>query len=510
MSLISESNKRWWVFASFAFIFIIINLDMTVVNVALPTIAQEMHSTMAEMQWIINIFTLIMTSSLIIFGNLCRKYGALRIYIVGNIVFLTGSLLCGIAINETTLIGARVIQAIGIAAVFNPCFVIPMKYFSTNERGFVVSCIVSVSGIAQAIGPNVGGLLVEHFNWRWVFLLNVPLSLITIFMSRWICDPDGPINETMKIDYRSSLFLTLSITLLLVGFNNVDNWGFTSSKFLLSLGAAVVSTILFVFSQRNQKDKTINFSLFKNPAYGANIAIRFFFMYSFFVVLFVVPFYLQNIQEMSPSQSALVLIALSGTFGFFSPFAGKICDRVGVKTPAYASMIIAVVAFTLMAFTRPNSSIYLTIVSLFGIGLATSLIMPANARATTLILPNEQLASGLSFYTTAGFLGGAIGVGLSVSIQSTLSRWHFMKNTAQLGVKFSSQTTEQLKLIASGTHPISFVSKYVSPNQVEQVKTLVKNSYMQGYSFTAWTLCLLCLICLAAAFVLANTSHSTK
>ncbi|OGT53557.1 MAG: hypothetical protein A3F17_00030 [Gammaproteobacteria bacterium RIFCSPHIGHO2_12_FULL_41_15] len=494
MSLVTTTNKRWWIFSSFALVFIIINLDLTIVNVALPTIARAMHSTLSQMQWVMNIFTLVMTCLIIIFGNLCDKYGSVRVYIWGNVLFMLGSLVSGISLNEPMLIAARIVQAAGMASIFTPCMLIPLSYFPDNQRGFIISCILSVSGISMAIGPNVGGLILEHLSWRWIFFINVPLGIITIFMTRRLCEKDT-VNNAKQIDYLSSIFLTITITLMLVGFNNMNGWGLNSARFVATMAGSAIAATAFVFSQKNKATKTIDFSTFKIRSYWSVFCIRLLFSYCFFVVLFITPFYLQNIMEMTPSQSALILIFMSGTFGFMSPFVGRMCDRVGIAGPAKISTLAAIFGFAIMAFIGPHSSIYLTIISLFCIGFATALIVPSTARVITHVLPKDKAGNGLAVYFTAGFLGGSIGIGLSVSILAMISRNFFLKTLKQFNITLPSDVLNSLLQVVNGTHPVTYVSQYVDAVHLEKIKAIVKLSYMQGYSFTAWTMCGFCVLC---------------
>lgn len=503
-SLVTESNKKWWVFASFALVFVIINLDLTIVNVALPTIGFDMHSTLAQMQWVINVFTMVLACLLIIFSNICQRYGAVKVYIVGNLLFLMGSVLSGMSMSESMLIGARIIQAIGMAAIFNPCFMIPLSYFPESRKGFLVSCIISISGISMAIGPNIGGFIIEYFNWRWIFFLNVPLCIATILMTRWLCG-SSETNKSIKIDYVSSALLSLGITALIYALNNMNAWGACSVHFISVLFGSIISLLLFTYSQHNKQHKTIDFSIFRNKTYSIVITIRVLFLYSFFVVLFVSPFYLQNIQGMSPSKSALILAFLSGTFGLLSPFVGKVCDRVGFIWPTRISMVVATIGFGLMATIGMNSSIYFTIVSYVLIGMAAAIVMSATAGISTRVLPIEKVGNGMAVYFTAGLLGGTAGVGLSISMMSMLSRIKFEKIIHTIPIVLPNNAISTLEKIASGTQPIGYINGLVANKDLQQIGGIVKSCYLHGYSITSLSLCLLCFLGLVLSFKLRNT-----
>src|SRR3977135_997705 len=184
--IFAEENKKWWTLAAVAFGLFMIMLDNTIVNVALPSIQRSLHMSISSLEWIVPACALTFAALLITGGKLGDLYGRRKMFIAGLVVFTLASLACGLAPNAGFLIGARAVQGVG-AALMNPATLsIITATFPPKERGQAIGIWAGVSALALAIGPLIGGLIVDNINWHWIFYVNVPVGVVGIIVSRWV------------------------------------------------------------------------------------------------------------------------------------------------------------------------------------------------------------------------------------------------------------------------------------------------------------------------------------
>src|SRR5258706_8215631 len=181
--IFAEENKKWWTLAAVSFGLFMIMLDNTIVNVALPSIQRSLHMSISSLEWIVTAYALTFAALLITGGKLGDLYGRKRMFIAGLVVFTLASLACGLAPNAAFLIGARAVQGVG-AALMNPATLsIITATFPPKERGQAIGIWAGVSALALAIGPLIGGLIVDNINWHWIFYVNVPVGIVGIVVS---------------------------------------------------------------------------------------------------------------------------------------------------------------------------------------------------------------------------------------------------------------------------------------------------------------------------------------
>src|ERR1700709_2217551 len=184
--IFAEENKKWWTLMAGAVGLFMIMLDNTVVNVALPSIARDLKISISELEWIVTGYALVFAALLITGGKLADMFGRRKIFVIGLAVFSLSSLACGLAPNAGFLIGARAVQGVG-AALMNPATLsIITATFPPKERGQAIGIWAGVSALARAIGPLIGGLIVDNINWHWIFYVNVPVGVVGVLVSRWV------------------------------------------------------------------------------------------------------------------------------------------------------------------------------------------------------------------------------------------------------------------------------------------------------------------------------------
>jgi len=198
--IFAEENKKWWTLAAVAFGLFMIMLDNTIVNVALPSIERSLHMSISSLEWIVTAYALTFAALLITGGKLGDLYGRRKMFMAGLVVFTLASLACGLAPNAGFLIGARAVQGVG-AALMNPATLsIITATFPPKERGQAIGIWAGVSALALAIGPLIGGLIVDNINWHWIFYVNVPVGVVGVLVSRWVIAESRDTSHEQSID----------------------------------------------------------------------------------------------------------------------------------------------------------------------------------------------------------------------------------------------------------------------------------------------------------------------
>src|SRR6188474_301217 len=279
--IFAEENRKWWTLGAVAFGLFMIMLDNTVVFVALSAIQSDLGISTSELEWVVDGYALTFAVLMLTGGKLADMLGRRRIFIVGLAIFTASSLACGLATGATMLIGARVIQGVG-SALMNPATLsIITATFPPRQRGTAIGIWVGVSAMALAIGPLVGGLLTESFNWSWIFFINVPVGILGIIVARLVIDESRDESKEQRLD--------------LPGLIEANTYGWTSGRILASFIVAAVALVLFVVLEHRQRVPMLDLSLFRNSTFAGANTVMLLVALAMFGMFFFNSLYLQRV-----------------------------------------------------------------------------------------------------------------------------------------------------------------------------------------------------------------------
>src|SRR3954467_10047049 len=267
--LFTPELRKWWTLFAVAFGLFMIMLDNTVVNVALPSIREDLGISISELEWIVNGYALTFGVLLLSGGKLADMFGRRRIFMVGLVIFTASSFFCGFANSAGVLIGARVIQGSG-AALMNPATLsIIVATFPPRQRGTAIGIWAGVSAMALAIGPLVGGAITEHVNWSWVFYINVPIGILGLVAARLFID-ESKDTSAQRLDLPGLVTSAIGLVALTYALieSNGGGWGYPAV-----LGVFVVAAVFligFVLLERHQRLPMLDLSLFRNSTFAAS------------------------------------------------------------------------------------------------------------------------------------------------------------------------------------------------------------------------------------------------
>ncbi|MEV6844316.1 MFS transporter [Actinoplanes sp. NPDC051411] len=388
-------------------------IDATVVNIALPMIGRDLHSSAAGLQWTVNGYALSLAALVLLGGSLGDRLGRKRIFMIGVAWFAASSLLCGLAPNIGLLVGARVLQGIGGALLTPGALAILEASFVAGDRARAIGAWSGLGGIGGALGPFLGGWLVELGNWRYIFLINVPLAVLVLAVAaRHVPESRSPM-ATQKFDVAGVLTGAIGLGGLTYGFTAWTAHGPGDPAVLISLVAGVAGLVAFVLGERRSKHPMLPLDIFRSKAFsGANL-VTFLVYAANGGVFFLVVVNLQVVAGFSPLTSGIALLPVTVLMLLLSARSGALGQKIGPRIPMTAGPIICAVALLLMSRIGPGTS-YVTgvlpAVIIFGLGLC-ALVAPLTSTALgSLDDMHAGIASGVNnaVARAAGLLSVAI------------------------------------------------------------------------------------------------------
>ena len=414
--IFAEENKKWWTLGAVAFGLFMIMLDNTIVNVALPAIEHSLHMSISSLEWIVTAYALTFAALLITGGKLGDMFGRRKMFIVGLVVFTLASLACGLAPSAGFLIGARAVQGIG-AALMNPATLsIITATFPPKERGQAIGIWAGVSALALAIGPLLGGLIVDNINWHWIFYVNVPVGVVGIVVSYFFIKESRDTSHEQSIDLPGLVTSGAALLALSYALIEGNNRGWTSPEILgLFVGAAVLLAV-FIQLELRQRLPMLDLSLFKIGSFvGANL-VAMLVSLGMFGVFFYISLYVQNVLGYSPTKAGAIFLPMTILIILVAPIAGKLSDRVGSRWLMGAGMSILGVSLLLYQRIGLHTGFWSLLPQLLLGGIGMALTMSPMTSAAMGSVPIDKAGVGSGVLNSFRQVGGSLGIALMGAI----------------------------------------------------------------------------------------------
>lgn len=398
---------------------LIVSMDATIVNVAIPAIRTDLHAGPAQLQWVVDVYTIVLASLLILSGATGDRFGRRRIFQIGLTVFAIGSVLCSLAPSIDMLIAARFVQGIG-GSMLNPVALslISQVFTGRVERARALGMWGAVVGISMALGPTVGGLLIEYVGWRAVFWINLPICAAAIILTA-VFVPESKSATMRSIDPIGQLLAVAFLFGVVFTLIEGPGKGWTSP---LVLGVAVSSTVAFVaflYYESRRSDPFIDLRFFRSiPFASATLtAVSAFAAWGAF--LFVMSLYLQTERHFTPMQTGLIYLPIAVGALVFSPLSGRLVGRFGARPSLLTAGVLITAASVMLTFLTATTPVWelLVVFTVFGIGF--SMVNAPVTNAAVSGMPLDRAGAAAAVTSTSRQVGVCIGVALCGSLTGT-------------------------------------------------------------------------------------------
>lgn len=462
-------------------------LDGTILNTALPALQHSLHATSAGLQWAVDGYVLLRCGSLFICGSIGDRYGRRRTFDVGLVMFIGGSLACGLAPNMGALIACRCFQGLG-SAVLTPSSlaIITNTFVDQKRRAMAVAIWSATTGLSMGIGPLLGGYLVENYGWRSVFLVNVPVGLVALVATRILSESKA--ERPLPFDFPGQLSIAGSLFLLTYGLISAPISSWTSPITLLVFFGAAGLLCAFIVIERRSIQPMLPLALFKNRAVTGSFTLAIIAFLAMGSFLFFNTLYLQEVRGYSPFHAGLLILPTTAVGLVLSPISGHLTGTRGARLPTTVATIFTTGGMAILAVTlRVDTPILVLMLAYLFIGFGQGLVNPPLTNAAVSGLPRDQAGVAGAITTTARQIGTNLGIALVgavvFSISGRLNASQHVTNRALTslhgglnfitGVRYGDLVAAVLSLVSIAIAYVAFAPHHAGTYDTKTGQTII-------------------------------------
>ena len=415
--MVASENKKWFALALLSAVQFMVVLDIAIVNVALPSIQVDLGFSQQNLQWVISAYALVFGGFLLLGGRSADLLGRRRIFMLGLVAFTIGSLICGLAWSEESLIGARAIQGLGAAAISPAALAILMTTFAEGrERNIALGVWGGVGGFGAAAGVLLGGVLTDALSWEWIFFVNIPVGLTALALAAVLL-AESRDTRVRSFDALGAVLVTGGLTTLVLGITQGSDWGWSAGRTIGVFAAAVALLAGFVIWETRVPEPLMRFGIFRTTTVlGANVA-GFILGTALFSMFLMLTLYMQQVLGYSAMKTGVAYLAVAGTSIVWANVAAALVGKVGVKPLIAGGMAIlgvGMLLFTQVSVGGSYAAHLLPGFLIIALGMAMCFVPISIAALAGVKQAEAGLASGL--INTSQQIGGAVGIALLSTI----------------------------------------------------------------------------------------------
>ncbi len=399
---------------------VVIANDFSAINVALPTMEKDFDTNVNTIQWVVNAYALTFGVMIVTGGRLADMFGRRNAFFLGTAIFASMSAMGGAAQTETWLIATRTLMGIGGALMWPAILGMTYALLPEDKAGLAGGIIIGAAGLGNAVGPLIGGVLTDALSWRWIFFLNVPISIFAVLVTYRLVKVAEPDEGRQQIDYPGIAAISVGLVSLLVALDQIDDWGFGDPRVLGLFALAAILLIAFVpIERRAGTHALVPRAVMANESFRASCLAILLMSATFFAALLYLPQFMQHQLGYSPLEAGVGLLPFLATFAAVSFVAGPLYERLGAKLLASVGagcIAVAPLIFSLVASRSSYASLVPGMVVL-GIGIGSFYPTATTAGVTSVDESQTSLAGGIVYMFQIA--GGSIGLGLTTTVFSS-------------------------------------------------------------------------------------------
>ena len=391
---------------------LIVGLDVTIVNVALPSIKGDLHASISGLQWIIDSYTLVLASLLMLSGSTADRLGRRRTFVLGLSVFVIASLLCSVAPNLTLLIAFRALQAVG-GSMLNPVAmsIITNTFTVPRERAQAIGVWAAVMGLSMALGPAVGGLLVDSVGWRSIFWVNIPVGVCAIVLSLLFI-PESRAARPRRVDIPGQILVITLLSSLTYGIIEAPERGWTSTPILAAFIAAALSVIALLWFEDRRDEPLIDVRFFHSIPFASATALAVAAFGSLGGFLFLNTLYLQDVRGLSALHAGLDTLPMAVTAMIVSPISGRMVGKSGSRAPLLTAGVTMTAGSAMLTVISPSTSFTWLFAAYVLFGAGFGLVNPPITHTAVSGMPRDQAGVASGIASTSRQVGQTLGVAI--------------------------------------------------------------------------------------------------
>lgn len=483
-------------------------LDTSIANIAVPKIMSVFGVSLDDVKWVLTAYTLTLGAIVPLTGYLGDVFGLKKMFIFALITFTAGSFLCGMAWSNGAMIAFRIIQAIGGGMIMPIGMTMMMRTFSKETLGTAVGFWGIAVLAAPAIGPTLGGYILEKLDWRIIFYINVPIGILGTFMAL-ICLRDTRKKSVAKFDYIGFITSTISIVSILyvLGEGSTIDWGDIKNPLLLTVG--VFGMILFIINELSIEDPLIELRVLKNFEFTISQIIQCLLFSVLMAVMYIMPLFLQNMRSYTPIETGMILLPSAMASALIMPISGKIFDKIGAKIPATIGILILIVSsYKLTCINMDTTKLYIEVVmTIRNIGIGLSM-MPVTTAGMNAIVDPKLAGKASALNNTIKQIAGS----LSITITTTVIQGRVNLNYNRLSdqvTSFNLAASEAANKIQALYMQDGYSQGDATGGTITAITQLVyKQAYLDAIDYTLAVTAVAAVI--AIVFVLLMRSKNRK
>lgn len=446
-----KHNNMWLILIATCLFTFMSTLDGSIVNIAMPTMSKDLAISMNEAEWIVSVYMITICCLLIFWGRISDTIGKIKIFKIGTLIFILGSLFCGISSTLEMLLISRIIQATGASMTMATNYGIITENFPPEMRGRSLGVLGSFVSLGSIAGPGIGGVIIQKYTWHYIFLINIPIGIFAFVLGYFVFPKSKKKDIPLNLDYLGFILFDMFIISLFMGIFIGQVIGFTKLSIIILFIIAVCSFVGFIFREKRAKNPLIDLTIFNNKSFSVGLTCAVLIFSSNLFMNTLLPFYLQDTLKLSSLMSGFILMCVPIAMVIVAPISGALSDKIGAKGLTFLGLFIVSVSQLLFILIGLKTTIsYLVILTLLA-GTGVALFQSPNNSIIMSSVEHNHLGIAGSINSLARNIGMVTGLSLSTTIL-------YSSMTQKAGYKVNGYIDGRDDLFLYGMHIAFLVS----------------------------------------------------